>query len=122
MPTPILSTPGISEPELVSPASGTATGTVPFLQWRVTQDDVWPGADVHFQLQVAEDAAFSIALQNLRSIVNPSGFQYESSPGVWTALPASGLPQADLGKTVRYQPSGLEMKTYYWRVSIEQIL
>lgn len=75
---------------------------------------------MHFQVQIATDSGFSSIVQNVFSSQSVSGFEYESSAGVWTPLPSSGLAEADLGKRVRYAPNLIATQTYFWRVSIQQ--
>jgi hypothetical protein len=104
--------PGSGQPQWV--------GSPNYLTWLTTTDDAWPAAPVHFQVQVASDAAFSTLVRNVFSNQTPTEFEYESSPGTWTALPATGLAQADLGKKTRYRPNLVTLQQYFWRVSIEQ--
>jgi len=111
---------GISPPELIDPTPGEDVAVPILLVWETTTNDSWPTVPIHFQVQIADDANFTTNLINVHSSQNPTNFEYESSPGVWTALPSNGLAQADLGKNVRYAPGISTVKAYFWRVSIVQ--
>lgn len=92
----------------------------PVLVWETDPDDAYPGATIHFQVQVATDEQFLSLSRYDFSYRAPERFEYESSPGVWDDFPIGGLPEADMGKSVRYTPSLVEEQPYYWRVSTEQ--
>lgn len=119
MPVAVL-LPGLSPPVPSSPASGSVVGSSPVLVWGTDDDDAFPGAPVHFQVQVATDSQFLSIVRNALSFETPALFEYEDSPGTWVALPAAGLAEADLGKNVRYTPSLVEQQPYFWRVSTQQ--
>jgi hypothetical protein len=105
-------------PTLVSPISGSAASPVTFV-WTPAVDA--SSRNVHFRIMVANSPA---TVNGDGSLASPlvdantdggSGFQYESSPGTWTAFPSGGLVAADQTKNVRYTAS-LSAGSKDWRV------
>lgn len=110
-------------PQIVQDApldNSTVVGT-PVFQWNTEARLARKPVPVHFRVQVATDSGFSNIILELVSWIT-SAFQYESSPGVWTALPSSGLAISDLGKDVRIPSSLSTLGSYFWRVRSEQLV
>lgn len=107
-------------PIVVSPADGGSVSS-PILVWGTSANDTYPGIPVHFHIQIATDSGFSSISIDRHSVNNQANLEYESSPGVWTALPASGLPSASIGKNVRFTLT-ISPGTYYWRVRTEEMV
>lgn len=113
MPTIVLMG-GISPPELLNPQDGLLVQGSPFLEFIVQDNDVWPSAPIHFNVQVANDVNFVSLARNAFSSQSAAAFQYESSPGVWSPLPASGLPElVSLGELLRPRIAQSTATTYY---------
>lgn len=107
---------------LASPASGTQSNSVPPFVWGTAAKNVKQSIRVHFHIQVASDNLFTSIVVEAHTRISVTGFQYESSPGTWSAFPANGLAAADVGKNVRYTPTLSSLIAYYWRVRVEQFL
>ncbi len=96
-----LTAPGPFVVILVAPAEGASGVTAPAtFRWTPVTD---PSArNAHFRIEVAADGQLGIANEaDATTMASPAGFEYESSPGTWTAFPVGGLAVADQGKDVR---------------------
>lgn len=103
---------------LESPGDITDIVGIPQFVWDTTVDDFMPGGPGHFEVQVASDLAFTTIVRDVLSVLSVTGFEYESAPGVWTALPSDGLPELAFGNRVRYTPTALGLGSYWWRVRV----
>lgn len=111
-----------------SPADGAVGVPVdPYVQWDTAQ---WQGQSTnpyHFHFQIFTDnsdeasrlASIVLEKNSLPGADGSAGFEYEASPGVWTALLSTGLAPADVGAMVRFK-TNLDPGTYYLRVRVEQ--
>src|SRR5262245_31039806 len=66
------------------------------LQWSTEVANDKEGVPVHFRVQLSLASNFTTLVAEYVSWVDASLFDYESSPGVWTALPSSGLAIVNL--------------------------
>jgi len=94
----------------------------PFCVFDTLIDNGQPGNQIHFQVQISFNGTFTAVVEEGKSWVTPNLFQYEISPGVWSAFPSTGLTFSDLGKRVRYQSQTVAQGTYFWRMRVEDFV
>lgn len=92
------------------------------LQWASEAANDKEGIPVHFRVQLSLVSNFTSLVDEYVSWVDPSRFDYESSLGVWTAFPSSGLAVVDLGKNVRLRSTYTTLSTIFWRIRSEQLV
>lgn len=92
------------------------------LQWASEAANDKEGVPVHFRVQLSLVSNFASLVAEYVSWVDASLFDYESSPGVWTALPSSGLALVNLGKNVRVRTTYSTLSTVFWRIRTEQLV
>ncbi|WP_214737388.1 hypothetical protein [Exiguobacterium sp. s162] len=75
--------------------------------------------DQHFVIQVAEDEAFTMNVQERSTKTAVTGWEIKTASGTYVAMPASGAPSTYEGGSVKYkwQTDLIEGKTYYWRMT-----
>ena len=92
------------------------------LQWASEAANNKEGVPVHFRVQLSLVNNFTTLIAEYVSWQDASLFDYESSPGVWTPLPSSGLAIVNLGKNVRVRSAYTTLNTVFWRVRTEQLV
>ncbi|WP_214812381.1 hypothetical protein [Exiguobacterium sp. s181] len=75
--------------------------------------------DQHFVIQVAEDEAFTMNVQERSTKTAVTGWEIKTASGNYVAMLASGAPSTYEGGSVKYkwQTDLIEGKTYYWRMA-----
>jgi hypothetical protein len=97
----------LEEEDPISAVELPASSLGPF-RWATAAANFESGKDVGFQFQLTQafegvDPDWDSAAVFADSTVDRTGFEYESSPGTWAALPSNGkLTVANVGKDVRY--------------------
>ena len=73
----------------------------------------------HFVVQLADDAAFTVNVQERSTKTAVTGWEIKTVSGNYVAMPASGAPASYEGGSVKYkwQEDLFEGKTYYWRMA-----
>jgi hypothetical protein len=104
-----------------APIDNSTVVGAPVFQWATSTGLARKPVPVHFRVQVATDSGFTTIVQEYVSWI-VSGFQWESSPGVWTAIPLSGLDISELGKDVRISSGFATLGSYFWRIRSEQLV
>jgi hypothetical protein len=104
-------------PTATSPADTKRTTVRPIFEATIA-DDV-ENDNQHFVIQIADDNAFSVGLQERNAETAVTGWQAKTSIGSFVAFPSGGVDATYEGGTVQYtwQADLIEGKTYYWRIA-----
>lgn len=110
-----------NQPAIVSPADGSELEAQAPLVVDTPNGIGEDARPYHFHFQLATDSGFTAGLMEADTTSSPTDVEYESSAGVWAAIPSTGLAVADRGKRVRWTPSPAvtAVDTYYWRVRVK---
>jgi hypothetical protein len=105
------------KPTLVSPVDTKRTTIRPVFDATIGDDP--ENNSQHFRIQLAEDTAFSVGLQERTTETATAGWEAKTTTGSFVAMPVGGVDSTYEGGTVRYtwQADLLEGKTYYWRMA-----
>jgi hypothetical protein len=104
-------------PTLSSPVDTYRTGVRPVFEATIGDDEENDGQ--HFVIQIAEDSAFSVGLQERKTETALAGWEAKTSTGSFVAMPTGGVDSTYEGGTTKYtwQTDLIEGTMYYWRVA-----